>query len=455
MSSLRILIDFGSTYTKALAVDTGSAEVLAAARVPSTVETDITIGLRHALDILEETVPASNLEEGRALACSSAAGGLRMVCIGFVPELTSEAANRAALGAGAKVVGVFSYRLNRSELAKVEALKPDILLLTGGTDGGDTATIVHNARMLANTGDAVRFIIVAGNKSARDDIEEAFAGTGKTVLYANNVMPEIGRLDLTECNREIRDLFMKNITVAKGIGKAREIIGDVIMPTPSAVLEAARLVANGPGGKGGFGELVVVDVGGATTDVHSIAKGNPARPDTVTIGLPEPYEKRTVEGDLGLKHSLESLCEVMAGQDLPPYFNSAVSSFRAGNLPSSSDELDCHRLLTACTVETAMDRHAGRLEEVYGPMGRTFVQRGKDLTKVGTVIGTGGPLIFNPRPADVLSGVVYNVRKPGILKPESPRFYLDTGYVLYAAGLLARDDPALAFRLAEKYVKGI
>ena len=114
-------------------------------------------------------------------------------------------------------------------------------------------------------------------------------------------------LDAAPCNKEIREIFMKNIIKAKGIAKAKAIIKDVIMPTPSAVLEAAKLISGGWGDEKGFGELIVIDPGGATTDVHSIAKGNPARADIIMVGLPEPYEKRTVEGDLGLKYNMDRL----------------------------------------------------------------------------------------------------------------------------------------------------
>ena len=95
MDNVRLLIDFGSTFTKVVAVDLGREEIVATARVPSTVENDITVGLGEALRKIEENTGIGNLEESEALACSSAAGGLRMVCAGFVPELTSKAANQS------------------------------------------------------------------------------------------------------------------------------------------------------------------------------------------------------------------------------------------------------------------------------------------------------------------------------------------------------------------------
>ena len=170
MDDIRLLIDFGSTFTKVVAVDLGKEEIVATARVPSTVESDITVGLGEALRKIEENTGVGNLEESEALACSSAAGGLRMVCAGFVPELTSKAANRAALGAGAKVVGYYSYKLTQKEVQEIETTSPDIVLLSGGTDGGDEQVIIHNAEMLFRTGKGITNIILEGNKTTFDDI---------------------------------------------------------------------------------------------------------------------------------------------------------------------------------------------------------------------------------------------------------------------------------------------
>jgi uncharacterized protein (TIGR01319 family) len=455
MDDIRLLIDFGSTFTKVVAVDLGRGEVVAAARVPSTVESDITVGLGEALKSIGENTGLGNLNEKEALACSSAAGGLRMVCAGFVPELTSKAANLAALGAGARVIGGYSYQLTRQEIEEIEAAAPDIVLLSGGTDGGDEKVILHNAGVLARTGPAVTSIIIAGNKAAYDEIKAIFRDSGKNILFTKNVMPEIGVLDVAPCNREIRELFMKNIIEAKGIARAKAVIKDVIMPTPSAVLEAARLIADGCEGAPGLGELIVIDVGGATTDVHSIARGKPARAGTIVAGLPEPYEKRTVEGDLGLKYNLDRLLGMVKGRETPPGFDAIVKGFHEGKLPRTEEEFACHRLLSCLTVEVAMNRHAGRLEVVYGPTGEKLVQHGKDLTGVKTVIGTGGPIIFSGRCREIMEQTLFREEDSASLKPRNPKFYVDEQYILYAVGLLGQIEPRKALNLAMKYLKPI
>ena len=446
MDNIRLLIDFGSTFTKVVAINLGKEEIVATARVPSTVESDITKGLEEALKCISDTSGISNLEEREALACSSAAGGLRMVCAGFVPDLTSKAANHAALGAGAKVIACYSYKLTRQEIEEIEATAPDIVLLSGGTDGGDEEVIIHNARMFSQTGQSVTNIIVAGNKTTYDEIKTIFLNGRKNVVYTGNVMPEIGVLDVVPCNREIRELFMKNIIEAKGIARAKAIIKDVIMPTPSAVLEAAKLIATE------LGELVVIDVGGATTDVHSIAKGKPSQSDTIVAGLPEPYEKRTVEGDLGLRYNLDRMQELVKERETPPNFDAIAKSFHEGKLPETEEELACHVLLTSLTVEVAMDRHAGKIEVVYGPTGERLVQHGKDLTNVKTIIGTGGPVIFSRKRREILERTLFQEANSFILKPKEPVFYMDEEYILYAVGLLSQVEPEKALNLAMKYL---
>jgi uncharacterized protein (TIGR01319 family) len=254
MNNIRIFIDFGSTFTKVVAFDLDKEELIARVQAPSSVDTDVIIGLRQALDKLKETVAFTEADVRQAVACSSAAGGLRMICIGLVPEYTTEAGRLAALGAGAKIVGTYSYELAKKEIEEIAEISPDIILLTGGTDGGNKKIICHNAQMLAKIGDKIKNVIVAGNKSARDEIEEVFAGVSANVVYTQNVMPEFGKLDLDPVNEKIRELFIGHITQAKGIAKAKDVIRDVIMPTPSAVLEAARLIADGvPGVHSGMG----------------------------------------------------------------------------------------------------------------------------------------------------------------------------------------------------------
>lgn len=460
MSNIRIFIDFGSTFTKAVAFDMDKEVLAARVQVPSTVDTDISVGLREAFDKLSEIVAINDADIRRTVACSSAAGGLRMICIGLVPEYTTEAGRLAALGAGAKIVGTFSYEMTRDEVEEITALSPDIVLLTGGTDGGNKKTIIHNARVLSQIPN-VKNIIVAGNKSARNDIEEIFIGCHKNVSYTKNVMPEFGRLNLEPVNEKIRELFISRITDAKGISQVKDMIGGVVMPTPSAVLEAAKIIADGAHGEPGLGELLLVDVGGATTDVYSIAKGAPTKEGVSTAGLPEPYAKRTVEGDLGLFHNLDTLSGIAEQEnaiydDKKTAFEQKIEKLRSAlSVPEGADQTECQLMLSHLAVKTAVDRHVGTVELVVTHNGEFWVQRGKDLTQVKTVIGAGGPVAFSSDPRRVLDGAIFRQDAPNVLKPKAPRFYLDCKYILFAIGLLAQSDPAKALRIIKKYLEQI
>jgi uncharacterized protein (TIGR01319 family) len=414
--------------------------------------------LRECLKDISRDSGISHPEKSRTLACSSAAGGLRVACIGFVSDYSSEAANRAALGAGAKVVGCFSYEMTSKELQEIESLSPDIILLTGGTDGGDKKVIIHNAKTLAQREWSDTSIIVAGNKSANDDIESIFKDREK-IFYAKNVMPEVGKLEVDSCNRIIRELFLTRIIEAKGIAKAKSLITNILMPTPSAVLEAASLLADGykspqeGASVHGFGELMVIDVGGATTDIHSVAEGKPGSAAT-QVGLPEPYVKRTVEGDLGLRYNVDKLLEIAEQRGISSDLEKTALKFcTQGYLPNGKDEVDCHTVLTRLAVETAVNRHAGKIEIKYGPSGEILFQYGKDLTNVNCVIGTGGPIIHSKNSKEILETARFNEKEPHILKPKSPHFFLDTEYIMYAGGLLSTVDPEKAFLFLKKYVK--
>ena len=466
MSDKRVLIDFGSTFTKGVVFDLDKEEILTRVQTPSTVLTDVTIGLINAFELIEKNVPLTPDEISSTVACSSAAGGLRMVCVGLVPDYTTKAGHLAALGAGAKVVGLYSYELTSTELAEISELKPDILLLTGGTDGGNKKIIIHNAEQLATISDDINYLIVAGNKSAYDGINAAFSDANINMSFTKNIMPEFGILELDDVNALIRDVFINRITEAKGVAKVSNIIKEILMPTPSAVLEAAALLARGTKNETGIGELLLVDVGGATTDVDSIARGTPTRDGVHTIGMQEPYMKRTVEGDLGMYHNIDSLADLAKQELTPPDDDSSeklesIEEFQAIvndlkemlSVPGSSSQVQHHLMLSRIAVKTAVERHSGRIDAHWTHDGDVLVQQGKDLSEIKTIIGTGGPLAFSTDPKFILEGAKATPEKPNILNPINPDFLLDEEYILFAIGLLSQSEPDKALKIAKKYLK--
>jgi uncharacterized protein (TIGR01319 family) len=449
-----LLVDFGSTYTKLRAIDLDTCRLVGSAQGSSTVTTDITIGLNAALAELDGKMGGLPAFRYR-LATSSAAGGLRMVTIGLVPELTAEAARFAALGAGAKVVGIFSYGLNEHDRACIESLQPDVLLLAGGTDGGNRDVIVRNAAVLASSRLECP-IIVAGNRMATDDVCWILRDGGKTAVPAANVMPTFGVIEIESAQAVVRNVFIEQIVHAKGLDRVSSMLDGVLMPTPVAVLQAARMLAEGVGETPGLGELMVVDPGGATTDIHTICEGAPTHLRVIRKGLPEPYMKRTVEGDLGLRHNALSILEAGGAAGLAKATGLSVERVSAlvealsrdvDSLPKTAEDAALDAALARVAIDIAVERHAGRIEIAYGPDGPFTLQYGKDLSAIRTIIGTGGVLAYGLAPGDILAAVLAGEERSTSLRPRSATLMLDRDYLLFACGLLAEVAPDVALRV--------
>ena len=450
-----LLIDFGSTYTKLTAVDVESERILGTAASYTTVQTDINDGLCNGLALLEQKTGKLDFE--KTYACSSAAGGLRMVASGLVPELTSEAAKLASLGAGAKIVGLYSYQMTEDDIEEIRALKPDIFLLVGGTDGGNTACIEHNAKLLATMKPEFP-IVIAGNRNAARQCREHLAGFETYVCP--NVMPKFGVLNIEPTQQQIREIFLNKIIQAKGLSKAASLLSDIMMPTPSAVMAAMELLSEGCEGESGIGDLIAVDVGGATTDIYSMADGMPEAMNTVYKGIPEPFAKRTVEGDIGMRYSVRGILEA-AGVDRI----SKISGIRRNrveelvtwlrehtdSVPDGNEELEkLDHALAAMAIETAVARHAGTMEETYTMMGLTYVQSGKNLTRVKQIIVTGGSLIHTKDTAAIAKYAQYSPAQPMSLRPKDADIWVDRSYILAAMGLLSKHYPQVALRIMKK-----
>ncbi len=453
-----LLIDFGSTYTKLTAVDIKREEILATAAAYTTVKTDINDGLSEGIKILEEKT--GKIKYDACYACSSAAGGLRMVTSGLVPELTGEAAKLASLGAGAKAVGVYSFELTESDIEQIRQINPDIFLLVGGTDGGNTDCIIHNAKMLSAMKPQFP-IVYAGNRSCAAECGKILEGC--EVYICPNVMPKFGILQIEPAQKKIREIFLTRIIQAKGLSKVTQLLSDILMPTPSAVLQAMELLSKGFEDEIGIGELIAVDVGGATTDVYSIADGMPEHMNTVYKGLPEPYAKRTVEGDIGMRYSvqgivdakgLDRICQLSGLSEEKAAELIEVLKSKTDRLPDGDKDFETLDFaLASCAIDEAVTRHAGTISETYTMMGQTFVQEGKNLTKVKQIVVTGGSLIHTKRTEEIASYALYSQTNPASLRPKSAGVWVDKTYILAAMGLLSSYYPKTALRIMKKELK--
>lgn len=438
---IALVADIGSTYTKMTAVDLQGG-LIASAQSPTTVKQGIQRGLREAERLVLEEASLPPQRVGLRLSSSSAAGGLRMVTIGLVPELTAEAGRLAALGAGARVERVFAYKMTAADLAELERLDPDIILLAGGADGGDEETVKHNSGVIA----ASRWrgpVVYAGNRLASDSVTRDLACAGVEAVVVANVMPRLGVLSVDEAREAIRQVFLRNIVHNKGFNLAEGWASSTIMPTPAAVQQGVSLAAE----LLMEDALLAFDVGGATTDVYSIG-GTKVREKAFLQGLAAPSEMRTVEGDLGVRVSLDALlCAADPGvckrHGLSPEesldWARVVARDVTADLPGKADAV-----LAAICVELAAVRHAGTLELLPTPFGYTGIQRGKDLSGVRHVIGTGGLLSRLPEYDDVLSSCMATEAHPLSLLPKDAQTLQDRHYVLYAAGLLSREHQTAA-----------
>ena len=465
--SIHILIDFGSTYTKAIVIDIEKKLILGRAQAPTTIQTDIAIGLNEALSTLETTAGIDLSRIDGKHASSSAAGGLKMAAIGLVPDLTLEAARRACLGAGAKVVCSYGFEIDEQIVHEIESAACDIVLLCGGTDGGDKKVITHNAEVLAAS--AIRCpILIAGNRVVTEKIKDLLTSSGKRVYTAQNVLPDLETVNVEPAQKLIRDIFITHITKAKGLDRVQAFIGRPIIPTPKATLQAATLLADGTPDETGLGSLVIVEIGGATTNIHSVADQSLVTPQTVFRGLAEQRVKRTVEGDLGIRYNaptiyemvgrdrfddrLKALVPAMEGKAPDTQVHVRFLSANVGHVPVSEIERKADIVLAESAVAIAVERHAGTLRQEYSVVGEIMVQHGKNLLPTDNLIGTGGIFKYGADPKQVLQSALFSPDKPWSLKPKAPTVYLDIEYMLYGIGLLAESFPTEALRIAKKYL---
>ena len=285
MSKIALMIDFGSTYSKFTAVDVDSVKILGQVTLPTNSQENLmkcySLGKEKILQMIDVDQP---LEE---YFCSSAWGGFRMIAIGLTETLTAEAAKRAALGAGTRILKTYSYRLKPEQVEEINLADPDVILLTGGTDGGNHDIICDNAQIL-NDKLHHGVILYAGNRDAVDKMKQIFTNRNITVYYTENVMPSVNVLNAVPVRTIAQEIFMKKIIQTKGISDVAKNSSLPIIPTPTAVLKAAQLLADGYKEQTGIGPLVILDIGGATTDVHSVGDGLPTTDDTFFEGLEEP-----------------------------------------------------------------------------------------------------------------------------------------------------------------------
>ena len=444
-----LCVDFGSTFTKVALVDTGTGRLLGTTSHRTTIDTDVLDGYDACVAGLRELHPV--VDHADVLACSSAGGGLRIAVVGNEGLVTGEAGRRVALSSGGKVVHVHALATAPDDpMSDLIASAPDVVLLVGGTDGGNAEVVLAGARMLAGRPWPV---VVAGNVDARDEVAELLASARTPHVLADNVVPRIGVLSPGSARLAIREMFLAHVIGGKHLSERSDFTAMVRGATPDLVLTGVELLARALGR-----DLAVVDVGGATTDVHSFVELDPEDASLGREVVATAPVTRTVEGDLGMRWSALSTVEAGVAAGLLPDDPALADAARVrhddpAHLPVDATDAAYDEEIARVATVVAMRRHAGRSRVVLDAAGRVVERTGKDLREVDLLVGSGG-VLRHATPAAVLRilGAATGTDPEGWQYPEHPEVVIDADYVLAALGLLAADHPDAAVALGRAHL---
>lgn len=394
-----------------------------------------------------------------------------MVALGYMPRVTVKAAKEVAMTAGARVMQVVSadepLDFRREVLREIN---PDIILLSGGTDGGDETCVLENADMICELKSKAT-VILGCNRYCQRMVAEKFAAAGIECVRVPNIMPTIHELKVAPARTAIHEQFIRQITRAKGLREFQDTLADkVVVPTPGAVLLASELLAKGSYEQEGSGALILVDIGGATTDIHS------AIPELENLTIEErglvinnekQFSYRTVEGNLGLRVSAMGIPDAVGPKavlramdqefglepdDVLDYTENLERD--TGHVPADEREASLDRALATCAISVALRRHAGvyaqEADPIMGIMAGTAM--GRDLRNVGRVLCVGG--IFVHTEEEKGKELVRRCfADPGIslLPLNEPEILLDRDYIFYALGVLGKHEPDMVLNFMKRH----
>lgn len=463
-----LALDVGSTTTKArlFALEAGEWMVLGSADRPTTVEEpleDVMMGVHAASAAVGEQLGIDRASRGgsggaggdlRVLACSSAGGGLRMVVCGVVRQMTAESAQRAALGAGAIVQDVLTVHDGRfpvERIARIRSLNPDMILLTGGTDGGQIGHVIALAEWVRAADPRPRHrdhripIIYAGNADARSFISEVFEDSA-SLHIVDNLRPTLESEVLGPAREAIHEVFMEHVMVqAPGYTSLLEVVDAPILPTPGAFGLLMQILSRQI-----QEDLVAVDVGGATTDCYSVIDG-------------ELY--RTVSANLGMTYSASNVFASTQPLNIARWLPYTVSAehirqwtvnkmIRPTTLPHMTADLQMEHAIAREAIRLAFAHHnqlvvglkgIGAGQGIGGVLSQGAPRQRVDLMRVREIIGSGGVLSHAGRPSQALSIMVDAFAPEGLT-----RLRVDSGFVAPHLGVLAQLDRSACLRLAER-----
>jgi uncharacterized protein (TIGR01319 family) len=409
-------VDIGSTFTKAALVDVATGALLCTAQAPTTLD-DVVTGVLSA---------TAGFADVPVVACSSAGGGLRLAVVGYEELISAEAGPRAALSAGARVVHIAAGVLDDAALAALRGSAPDVVLLVGGTDGGEASVLQANARVLACADWSVP-VVLAGNVAVRAEVAAVLRAGGLPVTEADNVLPDIGRLAPESARTAIRAVFLEHVIGGDKLSTDPRLRAWVRAVTPDAVLEGVAVLAGVLTSSNV--SVVALDVGGATTDVYCVPDPDAEQATLGREAVGVPARRRTVEGDLGVSWSVDALRSAAAAEGLP--------------VPGD-DALD----LTEAAATIALRRHL-RAEAPYGPGGAS--------ARSATLVVLSGGVFRHADTAAVdrvIARLAADTGGAGSVVGGTP-VIVDRRYALAPIGLLAADHPDAAAALAADLVREV
>jgi uncharacterized protein (TIGR01319 family) len=446
-----LVAEIGSTTTVVNAFNIyKQIAFLGSGQSPTTVEDgDVNIGLNNAIGKLKKNLNTDVIEYDELIATSSAAGGLKMTVHGLAYDMTVRAAKEAALGAGANIHMITSGRLMRTDMKRIEEFKPNIIMIAGGVDYGERETAIYNAELIAKLNLNVP-IIYAGNIQNHDEIKLIFEDTGSKLYIVENVYPKIDQLNVEPSRKIIQDVFEEHITHAPGMQKVRDMVSGNIIPTPAGVMEATKVLSEI------LEDVVTIDVGGATTDIHSVTEGN----EEISRQMisPEPYAKRTVEGDLGVYVNMRNIVDLITERELAKRMeisadelNKLIENHKP--IPETDMEIRFVEELAKVACYTAIERHAGQFIELFSTSGKKRIAQGKDLTAVKYIVGTGGALTKLGSRVKILEGI-YDLNKGLKLLPKgTAKIVIDNDYIMASLGVLSKKHKQESIELLKQSLK--
>lgn len=438
-----LTVEIGSTITKANAykISNNDNDILHIAQgfAPTTVDkNDVCIGVKNAIEMLCSEYNC-NIDKAEVFINSSAAGGLKMTVHGLTYNMTARAAKEASLGAGAIVKLVTAGKITEYDINEIKRINPNIILLAGGVDFGATEVVLQNAQLIAQQNINIP-VIYAGNSSLVPAIMKIFSQSNCDLIISPNVFPDIDVLNVEPLRRIIQDVFSKHIIHAKGMDKLKTLTKYQILPTPGAVLKSAELFSEI------LGDILVFDVGGATTDVHSVTDGNPEY--SMKLTDPEPRAKRTVEGDLGVYVNAIHIIEQSEDISMKNKMNLVKP------IPHTEEEKQMTAWLCSKAVEIAVRRHAAVVHDLYSPTGKKQVVKGKDLSAVKWVVATGGALTKVEKSREILQKICTGPGKY-LLPPPEANILIDKNYLFSSLGTIAVKYSELVKKVFKKWAENI